>query len=103
RSVLARLQIGVNFVVRGVQLFCRLTLAPRRCRRRYVAVDGLLPVTSAGEGMRWHVQRMRRIGRNFRVTPRRYKSLLRQRWHVVRMDNVVCEPRMRGLLRKQFL
>src|SRR5260370_16598369 len=100
--VLPRLEEGGNLIVAGVQLFDRLTLAPRGCRCCYVAVDGLLPVPRSGKGMRWHVQRMWRIWRNFRVTPRRHQPAPRQSWYVIRMDNVMCQPRMRRLLFEQF-
>src|ERR1022692_2657054 len=86
-----------------MQLLCRLTLAPCGCRRCYVAVDGLLPVTGARKGMRWHVQRMRRIRRDVRVTSRGHQRPSCQRRHIVRMDNVMCQPGMRWLLFKQFL
>ena len=101
--VLSGLQVGVNLVVAGMQFFCRLTFAPRRRCRRDIAVDGFLPVAHARKGVRWHVQRMRRIRRNFRITPRRHERPSRQRRHVVSMDNVVRQSRMLRLLLEQFL
>src|SRR5258708_12005022 len=45
---------------------------------------------------------MRRIWRNFGVTSRRHKRPPGQRRHIVRMDNVMCQSRMRRLLLEQF-
>src|SRR5258705_10722876 len=53
--------------------------------------------------MRGHGRGWRRMGGNSRVRPRREKPALRQRWHVVGMDKVMRQTRMRRLLPKQFL
>src|SRR5450432_71475 len=86
-----------------MQLFGCLPLAPCCGCRRYVAADGFLPVAQPGEGVRWHVQRMRRIGCNLCVAPSRSERLRRKRRHVICMDNVMSEPGMRRLLREQPL
>ena len=77
----------------------RVVLARGR-RRCEVGLDRLLPVAHAREGVRRHVQRVRRGGRDLRVAARGVERAGRQRRRVVAVNDVVREPGMIGLPRE---
>ena len=102
-AVLARLQVRVRHVVHRVQLLRRRARLARSVGRQDVRVDRLLPRADTREGVRRHVQRVRRRRRDLRVAARRAQRVIGQRRHVVAVDDVVRDARMIGLLGVELL
>ena len=69
----------------------------RRGRGPRVGRDVLVPKTQPREDVRRHVLRVRHVGRDRRVPACRVQAVLGELRHIVRVDEVVCEPRMFGL------
>ena len=61
-----------------MKLITALVMGLGRLDGSRVCRDRFLPVADAGEDMRRHMQRVRRIGRNRRIFSRRGKSLRRK-------------------------
>ena len=101
RAVLSGLQIGVGLIVESVKLLDRRVLSRRGASRREVGVDRLLPEPDAGEGMRRHVERMRRVRRNRGVAARRVEAARGQRRRVVGVNQIVRDARVVGHLRRE--
>ena len=101
RIVLAKLQVRIDHVVVGVPFVERFVAA--RLRRGAVRLDRLAPGADAGEDVRGHVQRVRRIRRDLAVAARRLDALLRDRRVVVAVDEVMRGARMVGLVEEDRL
>src|ERR1051326_6392612 len=53
--------------------------------------------------MRWHVQRMRDVGRDLGIALGRLERFFSKRGDIIRMDDVMRQPRMIGLFAEQLL
>ena len=95
--VLRRLQVGVHLVVPRVQPFADVVPRHGGVVRADVGVDRLLPRADAREGVRRHVERVRRVGREVRVLPRVGQRARRERRHVVAVNQIVRDAGMIGL------
>ena len=96
--VLAGLQVRVDDVVHRVQFFRRRARLARAVGRHDVGVDRFLPGADARERVRRHVQRVRRRRRDRRVACAPRQRAIRQRRHVVAVNDVVRDAGMIGLL-----
>src|SRR5437773_1796542 len=99
-----RLQVGVDQVVprmaplvpQGVEVALFLEL-PRQLRRAQVRHDVLVPQAQPSEDVRRHVLCVRHGRSDLGVAARGVQAEMRKLRHVVRVDQVVGEPRMLGL------
>ncbi len=69
----------------------------RRARRGGVGVDRFLPVAEAGEDVRRHVERVRRIGRDIRIRLGCVETMLGDRRRIVGVDEIVGDTGMTRL------
>ncbi len=95
-GVLSGLQRRVGLVVHRVQLLGDRAERLGRLGRRDVGVDRLLPRSDAREGVRRHVERVRRRRGDGGVAAGRDQGAVGERRHVVAVDDVVGEA---GVLR----
>jgi hypothetical protein len=91
-TILRELQMGVDHVVMG--MVAVEGCVPRRLRGGAIRLDRLAPKPEAREDVRRHVQGVRRVGRDLRVKLRGLDAMLRDRWIVVAVDQVVGDARM---------
>ena len=94
RRVLRGLQVGIGLIVERVQFLGNRVVLVRGRGRRQVGVDRFLPEPDPGEGVRRHVERVRRVRRDLRVAPGRIERPRRQRRHVEAVNDVVRQTRM---------
>ena len=92
--VLAKLEVGIDHVVLGVQIVADRLLRLRGLHRGDVGVDRLLPIADAGVDVRRHVLGVRRGRRDLGVAVGGVEALRGGRRIVVEVDQVMRDARM---------
>ena len=103
RGILGGLQIRVHLVVPRMQRFAGVVPLHRDVVRPDVRVDRFLPRADAGERVRRHVERVRRVGREVRVLARIWQRARRERRYVVAVNQVMRHAGMIGFDRVELL
>ncbi len=103
----AALQVGIEEEIHGVELVAFAAHVHGRGLARggdrgQVRFDVVLPQADARENVRWHMQGVRRGGRDLRVAARRGNARLRQLRLVVTVNQVMRDAGMIGLGREEL-